>query len=550
MNIMRTIKNRIYAIVILFVVLLSSCKNLDDMNVNPNGVDPDVAEPYLLMATVITYTGSEVVTLGFGDLAGVMQHTQKDGWATTHNAYEWSDQEWSDYYTTLRNAEEMYTKSESEGLDFYEGVALIFKAYNFGLITDLWGDAPFSEALQGENGNLQPVYDSQKDIYAGILSYLETANTLLSKDEYDDINSTQDLLYSGSVNSWQKLANSLALRYYMRISEKEPEVAQAGIEKIAQDQTTYPLILSASEDAGYEYVGNSNSDSWPTNLTFNSDSTVYRRFKMCSTLVDKLQELDDPRLAVWANKVKIPLVIDATKADDYDEIVDGKRIIAKNIADEFYANYGYELDTDSDYVGMPPSWSAVPQLWNLCPDEGQAPDNPHCSRLNDIYAESSNSLLKARLMSAAEVNFILSEAALKGWSIGGTAKDYYYAGIKASLTAWGVESSYDTYITNSGVVYKGTVEQIMEQKWIASWTAAAESWFDYRRTGYPALKPGKVVAEDALPIRFIYGDDELLYNAYNVQTAIDQLEETDYSADGKNSPWSKFWLLQDTGKPW
>ncbi len=97
------------------------------------------------------------------------------------------------------------------------------KAYNYGIITDLWGDAPFSEALQGEAGNLKPVYDSQKDIYTGILAYLETANTLLSKSqsEYQEINSTQDVVYSGSVAKWRKFANSLALRYYMRISAKE-----------------------------------------------------------------------------------------------------------------------------------------------------------------------------------------------------------------------------------------------------------------------------------------------------------------------------------------
>lgn len=97
------------------------------------------------------------------------------------------------------------------------------KAYNFGMITDLWGDAPFSESLQGESGNLKPLYDSQKDIYLGILDYLETANTLLSKEqsEYDEINPTQDLIYAGSVAKWRKFANSLALRYYMRISARK-----------------------------------------------------------------------------------------------------------------------------------------------------------------------------------------------------------------------------------------------------------------------------------------------------------------------------------------
>jgi hypothetical protein len=91
----------------------------------------------------------------------------------------------------------------------------------------------------------------------------------------------------------------------------------------------------------------------------------------------------------------------------------------------------------------------------------------------------------------------------------------------------------------------------MEQKWIASWTAASESWFDYRRTGLPALQPGGIVKRDALPLRFYYSVDEMDYNPDNTQAAIESLEATAYSAeDGKNSAWSKMWVLQGTGKPY
>ncbi len=550
---MCTIRNRISAALLLFMISIISCQKLEELNINPNGVDPANANPYLLMSTVLTYTGQSVVGLGFGDIAGVMQHTQKDGWSGSHNSYEWSDQNWSTYYGILRNAEEMLKKSEDMGLEFYEGVALIIKAYNFGLITDLWGDAPFSEALQGEAGNLKPAYDAQKDIYTGILSYLETANTLLSKSqsEYEDINSTQDVLYSGSVANWRKFANSLALRYYMRIAAKEPAIAQTGIENIATNPGQYPVIRDATEDASIKYIGNSSSDSWPCNTTFDLSETNWRRIKMCATLVEKLQALDDPRLPLWANKIEIPIVVDPAQPDDYDEIVDGNRVIAQNVADNYESTFGVPLDLDPEYVGLPPAWSMVPQAYNLCPNLEQAPLNPHASHLNDIYKEASGEHLKARLMSAAEVNFILAEAALKGWTTGGTAADHYEAGVKASLDAWGLSNSFDTYIAQPDVAFNGTLDQIIEQKWIASWTAAAEAWFDYRRTGLPALTPGTVVKRDAIPLRFYYGTNELLYNPEKVEDAIENLEETTFSSpDGKNSPWSKTWLLQGTGKPW
>lgn len=550
---MNTIKNKISAVLILLLLIAVSCLDLEELNINPNGVDPANAKPFLLMSTVLTYTGQNIVGLGFGDIAGVMQHTQKDGWSGGHNSYEWSDQNWGSYYGILRNTEEMFKKSEDLGLEFYQGVALIMKAYNYGLIADLWGDAPFSESLQGENGNLKPSYDAQKDIYTGILAWLETANTLLSKsqNEYTDINSVQDVLYDGSVAKWRKFANSLALRYYMRISAKEQAVAKAGIEKIAGDPAKYPLILNSSDDANIDYIGNSTSDSWPCNTTFDVSETNWRRLKMCSTLVEKLQAIDDPRLALWARKIDIPIVIDATKPDNYDEIVDGKRIIAQNIADTFEGTYEVPVDQDPEYVGLPPAWGLLPQAYNLNPNLEQAPLNPHASHISEMYKAASGTHLKARLISAAEVNFILAEAALKGWTVGGSAKDIYEAAVKASMDAWGLSGSYDDYIEGTGVAYDGTLSQIIEQKWIASWTAAAEAWFDYRRTGFPVLTAGKIVKRNAIPLRFYYGTNELLYNPDKVEAAIQGLEVTTFSAgDGKNSPWSRSWLLQGTGKPW
>jgi hypothetical protein len=172
------------------------------------------------------------------------------------------------------------------------------------------------------------------------------------------------------------------------------------------------------------------------------------------------------------------------------------------------------------------------------------------SNTNVIYQKATDPLLKIRVLSAAEMNFSLAEIALKGW--GGNAENHYYAGIKASFDTWGVSAGYNAYIAISGVAYKGTLEQVIEQKWIAGWSAASEAWFDYRRTGLPALKPGQSVKVKALPLRFYYGDNELNYNGENVQAAIERLESTSYNLaeEGKNSAWSRMWLLQGTGKPW
>ncbi|MEZ4993117.1 MAG: SusD/RagB family nutrient-binding outer membrane lipoprotein [Saprospiraceae bacterium] len=553
---MISIKNISIAILTPVFLLLASCYDLEEVNINPNGVDPANAHPNLLMSTVITGTAQTVVGLGYGDIAGVMQHTQKDGWSSSHNSYDWSDQSWTAYYSILRNNDELYNKAVDLGLEFHQGMALVMKSYVFGLITDLWGDAPYSAALRGEEGgadNIKPVFDSQADIYAGILADLEQANQLLSKsqDAYSDISSSQDVLYQGNVASWRRFANSLALRYYMRLSAKEPSTAQTGIEKIAGNPDTYPLILSASQDAAVSYPGNSDVDSWPNNTVYDgTGGSNFRRLKMCATLVEALEALDDPRLGIWAEKIDIPIQIDETLPEGTDKIVDGVRYIAKSVSDQYESTQGYPIDQDPEYVGLPPAWSIVPQAYNLCPNLDQAPNNPHASHLNDRYQNPSGKLLKSRLLSAAEVNFILAEAALKSWSVGGDAQSYYEAGVAASMDAWDLSGTYSAYIAGAAA-FDGTLEQLIEQKWIASWTSAAEAWFDYRRTGLPALQAGPITKRQILPVRFYYSIDEMDFNPDNAQRAIDGLEITSYTApDGKNSAWSKMWVLQGTGKPW
>ncbi len=550
---MFTIKYRFIIISILILTFGVSCHDLDELNINPNGVDPETADLNLLMATIETGVGQTVVGLGFGDIAGVMQHTQKDGWSGGHNDYDWDNQggSWSGYYGILRNNEELYKKAVDGGYEFHQGVALIMKSYTYGLIADLWGDAPYSEALLAENGpeNFKPSFDSQKDIYLGILADLESANTLLSQNQsaYTNINSSQDVLYHGDVSKWRKFANSLALRYYMRLSAKEPATAEEGIKKISSDPTKYPLISSASDDAAISYIGNSPSDSWPSNTVFDtSPSGSYMRIKLCSTFVDVLESLNDPRLGVWANKIEIPLVL--VPGTGIDQIVNGVREISQDIVDDYETSWGVGVDYDPEYVGIPPSVFAASQ-YNLNPNLDQGVFNPHASQLNDIYKNTSGPLLLMRIMSAAEVNFILSEASLYGWA-SGSPEEHYAAGIKQSLNAWGVGGAYNDYIT--GAPYSG-LESIIQQKWIASWSAAAESWFDYRRTGLPDLQTGESAKRTKLPLRFYYNfDSEIALNTANADAAIEKLEETPYKGSdvSKNSAWSKSWLLIGTGKPY
>lgn len=552
MNNMKRLNAAKVMVLTIAVVFFGACKDLTELNINPNGASEEEANPNLIMPTVLTEGAKLYLNLGYQDIAGVVQHTQKDAWAEGHNDYDWGgDQSWNGYYDVLRNNALLYKRASEEGMEFHQGVALVMRAFMFGLITDLWGDAPYTDALRGDEDDMAyifPKFDTQETIYTGIISELEQANSLLSKpsSDYIGIINDADVYYGGEPVQWRKFANSLLLRYYMRISEKMPDVAKAGIEKIAGNPSQYPIITDAADDAAMAFVGNSAVDSWPHNLQFDSEAgSNYRRLKMCATLVNHMQGLDDPRLAVWANRVQVSLKVDANLPAGTDRVEGNVRYLSPDKV------AGVLIDQDPEYVGMPPSWSSsVPSSYNLNPTPGQLSNNPHVSFLNDMYKEASGPLLKARLLSAAEVHFILAEAAIKGWSVG-SGQEHFNQGVKQSLEAWAVGDAYEDYIGNAGVAYEGTVEQVMEQKWIASWTAATEAWFDYRRTGYPELEAGPAALRSVLPVRFYYMQDELTINRQNADQALERLELTGYSqGDNKNSAWSKPWLLQGTGKPW
>jgi len=525
----------------------TACKDLTETNINPNGVESTAVHPNLLLTTVLSNTANAEVDLGFGNIAGVMQHTQLDAWFSSHNNYDWSNQSWTGNYSILEDIKMMEQRAEALDLPFYIGVAKVMDAYHFARITDLWGDAPYLDAISGDQGSSQyllPAFDSQQLIYEGVLEELKEANKILQALGTFE-NTPQDILFEGNVLKWRKFANSLRLRIYLRVSEKMPEMASQGIQEIISDANQFPIITEEADDAAIIFPGGSSNTSWPSNTEFDgSNGSNYRRIKMCSTLVEVLQSLNDSRISVWAEKVQIPIVIDDTLPSGTDEIKNGKRYISADVA------AGKKIDTDTEYVGIPPAVSNTPSEFNLNPSPGQQSYNQHVSFLSKMYQDPSGPLLKSRLLSAAEVHFILAEASLTGLASAGSAQEHYEAGIKASFEAWGLEDDYEEYIADKAA-FNNSLEQIISQKWIASWSAATEAWFDFRRTGLPKLTAGPAANRNALPIRFYYMQDELTINEKNASAAVSKLETTQFSqADENNSAWSKFWLLQGTGKPW
>ena len=562
---MKLVKN--IAILFLFVPLLTivSCDDgLVEINENPNGVESSVVDPNLLISSVMTGLATSTTSRGYsGDTGAASQFIQKDSWS--NNRYDWETGSiWNSNYGLLRTNKVAYERAVELGLPFHEGVTLVLKSMLFGNLTDYYGDIPYSNALLGANfEDERPVYDSQETVYKGIIADLEAASSLLGAANYEGIVEDQDVFYGGDASKWQKLANSLALRYYMRLSEKLPAFAQAGVTSTLNK----PLISEIDDELVLSYIGGIDSQSWPSSGQFGSASDFYR-VKPCTTLTDKLKELDDPRISIWFAPVVIPTkVVPAAEVPGGGDMAeeDGIRYIneetldANDYAIYSQATYAADLeagkkliDTSSVYVGLPVAVSAVdPYEYNLNSEGSRGGTNAYVSRMNEVFNQKDDggNLLKARLFSYAELSFLKAEAAIRGW--GSDAEGNYLEGVKASLEVWGLGDTYSDYIMNAGVAFGGTLEQVMEQKWIANMFNGDEAYMDWRRTGLPNLSAGPFAREDVMPLRFIYPDDEINTNTANYTTAASSLEGTAYSTtDPNDSPYARPWIVQGVATPW
>lgn len=564
---MNTVKKIIRVSLVACTLVALSCDNsIVDENINPNGVNLEEANPSFLLTSVMSGVVRDVGNKGFAEpLSAFVQYTQKDSWG--NNNYDWAGSGWSDYYNNLRTADLAYQQAEDLDLKFHQAVAMILRAHLFALLTDFYGDIPYSQALQGNEGLGLPQYDSQETVYKGVIADFETASQILTSNQgnLEVFIPGQDLYFQGDSKKWIKFANSLALRYYMRLSEKDPAYASAGVQKTLGKS----LISSIEDECAVAYLGTSPNDSQPGNGKQGSPSN-FTRIKPCATFTQVLGELGDPRSEIWFSSVEVPIkVVPANEVPGGgdDAVVDGVRYIdeaslaAKNIKIYNPATWYQDrldgitmVDTSSVYVGLPVSNNvAEPYTYNLNPQPTQGGGNVHVSLLNSQFNEVSGPNLKSRIFSYAEVCFLKAEAALKGW--GTDAEGNYNKGVQASFDTWGIGSEYSDYIDNDGVAYNGTLAQIMEQKWIANFTSASEAYMDWRRTGLPNIQTGPYAKSSVIPVRFVYDSNERDNNTANYTAALSGLETTDHTDDvagyvENDTPWSKPWVLQGVSKPW
>lgn len=485
--IMKNIKRTVLGFLtsIFLITSLPSCTDgFESINTDPNRMP--VVPPSSLLAPTIYYGHWTLLNYSRSVFGQLMQYSVQTNGFESISQYTIKDSQptylWNNLYRRLNDANEMCVLAEDLEDDTSLAVGLTLKAWLMANITDIWGDVPYSEALKANEGQYQPKFDNQEDIYTGILADLERANTIFATSS-TTISETSDILYGGSKAKWRKLCNSLRVRYLLRVSSQSSMNSGAKIQEILDNPSKNPIFTSAADGAIISYSGVEPFVNPFYNVKTNEFSG---NFRMCSRLVKQMNGTNDPRRSLYMT----------------------------SIAGEYY---GIDSGNDQAYI------------LEAMDNNGLGTSRFHTNLQNKNYQYA--------LMSYSELQFCLAEAAHRGL-ISGNATQYHENALRATFTEWKSTASataINAFVTRASVAYDGTLDRIMEQKWISLFFVGYESWNDYRRTGLPQMPMGNALDnQGVLPTRLRYPAILQSINATNWKQAVDNLGGTD-------SMTSKLW---------
>jgi hypothetical protein len=369
------------------------------------------------------------------------------------------DQIWQNAYSSaLTDLQEVKRLADEQGLPSLWSIAEIMSVYNFLLLTDLFGDVPYSEALRLDEGIQRPTYDPQAEIYPDLLRRLAEAVGRIDPAGNTSSFAQGDLIYEGDMEGWRRFGNSLRLRVAMRIADT-PLGADA--QQAFAAAWSAGVIDSNERMAQLAWLGTPPA----VNDLFRNVVMGGRTgdFRMSNALVDTLQNRNDPRLPIYAAPSEIGGV--------YRGLPNGMNPASIQI--------GGRPSTAGDY-----------------------------STIGDYFLHPA---APAVLQSYAEVLFLGAEAAARGW-IADDAESFYRQAITASMRQYGIaQTAIDEYLAQPNVAYTGQAS-IHVQKWIALFLAGPEAFNEFRRTGMPNLQLAANASEPDFPQRIPYPPEEALYN--------------------------------------
>ena len=532
----------IYKIVfVLAIVSFAACtKNFKELNTDPNSVGVNNYVPgYHLTRAQLEYTGNSDFSYETWRVniiyAGMMmqqlanaswyagdKYIQNDGWASAYFDVAYRDQ--VKYVSDLLKI----TEDKSQFSNLHQ-IARIMRVMIFHRITDIYGDVPYSEAGLGYyDRKFTPKYDKQQDIYMDMLKELDQA--ALALDPAKDKPADADLIYglggkfnpnnstASEITKWKKLSYSLMLRLAMRLTKVDAATAKTWTEKAY----TGGVITSNADNAyivhdatGGRNTVNRNSNilgvEWnATDLNVTDPSKFKNEVFLAKTLVDYLKTNNDPRTPFISR-------VHANSTSTSNSTL---------ITDQVGLKNGYDQNGGATDVSKAPGYPGnITGFSTIRGDVMLRPDGP------------------TFLVTAAQNELLLAEAAKRGWSVG-SASTHYTNGVTAAMQQL---TQYDaSAVVPSGSIsaylaahpYADSYDQINTQYWLACYQNLDwyEAWANWRRSDFPVLTPVNYAGNATngqIPRRMLYPASESSANGDNYQQAL--------SRQGANSFTTKVW---------
>lgn len=489
-----------YTLFIGALLASQSCRDFDEIGLNENR--PASVPPSLVLRGIEKDMLQEPWSL---------EHRQNQFWSCNYGYYG-NNEYWTNApfnFLTLKNVIKMEEEAAkgAAGANPYTALGKFFRAYFFVQMTQRVGDIPLTEALKGLDSK-EPKFDTQKQVYAQVLTWLDEANADLKALIAANNNTlTGDIYYQGDLSKWRKAVNSFKLRVLISLSKKEADAelnVKGRFAAMLASPAEFPLMASNEDNMNFVYNGS--TELYPTNP--GSKGFDKGRYNMTATYVKGLTDLKDPRVFVTCNPAKAK--------------------IAAGVAPSDFAAY----------VGAP----AGESLDDMTVKAG----NGQYSFANQKrYYSTFAGPEPAVLLAYWEQCFNVAEAINRGWTTG-DAKAYYDNGIKASMSFLGITEgvtlniteqdedkligtiivSVASYLAQPTVAYAGNnatgLTQILNQKYLAFFqNSGLEAYFNYRRTGVPSFHSGPGTGNSGvIPKRWLYPTSENLYNGTNLKAAL------------------------------
>jgi len=478
--------NKTFLIALMTLFFVGCTDDFEEININPNA--PTDANPGGLLSSMIFEPLNPDLNIQVWLTNQLMHYVV---WRNENNLdrYDFAAGDglftavWESHYKALRNYNDLINKvSGNAALQSYEGAAKILRAAQMATVTEMWIDAPFSQAGLGLEG-LQPAYDSQEAIYMAILQDLKEGNNLLSGAGFPQ---GGDILFGGDETRWKKMANSLRLRYLLRLSNRSETNAASEIAAIANNPDQFPIITGNGDAAFYDFAGVAPSVADFANST--GSINISERFIQVLDGADNEDNTDDddPRLAFFG------LLPACNFNGDTSPQCTGKYLGAKN---------GTSREVAQGTGGNAELYS---------------------SSHTELF-QTDRGALDFMYISATEVQFILAEAAMKGWT-NGSAEEHYNSAITMNLAQWNIPMP-EGFLERADVKFDGSMERLMTQKWIGMlWNNSIEMWGEYKRTGLPDLTTSlgdfaSDISGGKIATRVFYPTLEQSVNASNFSSA-------------------------------